>query len=84
MLVVAAFLLLAAILTRWIRLSLHLAFVTLTATALSLIGSPIGYAFVAVVPVMFWSRLALTRHSVPELVVGLVLGAITGFALVRT
>jgi hypothetical protein len=32
---------------------------------------------------MFWSRLALTRRRVDELVVGLVLGVITGIVLVR-
>jgi hypothetical protein len=83
MLVVAAFLLLAAILTPWVKLSLHLAFAALTATALCLMGSRIGYALVAVVPMLFWSRLALSRHLVHELVVGLVLGVITGIVLVR-
>jgi hypothetical protein len=83
MLVVAAFLLLAAILTPWVKLSLHVAFAALTATALCLIGSLAGYALVAVVPVLFWSRLALARHRVHELVVGLVLGVIAGIVLVR-
>lgn len=83
MLVVAAFLLLAAFLTRWVKLSLHVAFAALTATALSLLGSPIGYALVAVLPVVFWSRLVLGRHRVPELLVGLMLGVLTGIVLVR-
>jgi len=82
MLVVAVFLLLAAILTPWVKLSLHLAFAALTATALCLLGSLVGYALIAVVPVLFWSRLALARHRVHELVVGLVLGVITGIVLV--
>jgi hypothetical protein len=81
--VVAAFVCAAAVLTRWIKLSLHVAFAAMTATALSLMGSRVGYGLVAVVPVLFWSRLALQRHRVHELVVGLVLGAITGVALVR-
>jgi len=83
MLVVAAFLLLAAFLTRWVKLSLHVAFAALTATTLSLLGSPIGYALLPVVPVVFWSRLVLGRHRVPELLVGLVLGVVTGIVLVR-
>ena len=82
LLVVAAFFLLAAVLTRWIKLSLHVAFAALAATALSLIGSAVGYALAAVVPVVFWSRLALGRHRVYELVVGLVLGVLTGILLV--
>jgi hypothetical protein len=81
LLVVAAFLLVAALLTRWVKLSLHLAFVALTATTLSVAGSRIGLALIPLVPVMFWSRLALGRHRVAELVVGLGLGVATGVAL---
>jgi hypothetical protein len=81
--VVAAFLLVAAILTRWVKLSLHVAFVALTATAMSLIGSWVGYALLVLIPVMFWSRLALGRHRVHELVVGLLLGVVTGVLLIR-
>jgi hypothetical protein len=83
MLVVTAFLLLAAFLTRWVKLSLHVAFAALAATTLSLLGSPIGYALLAVVPLVFWSRLVLGRHRIPELLVGLVLGVVTGIVLVR-
>jgi hypothetical protein len=83
MLVIGLFLLLAALLTRWIKLSLHVAFAALTATTLSLIGSWVGYLLIAVVPLVFWSRLALARHRVHELAVGLALGAFTGFVLVN-
>ena len=83
LLVTAGFLLLAALLTPWVKLSLHVAFAALAATALSLLGSPVGYGLMAVVPVVFWSRLALARHRAHELLVGLVLGALTGVALVR-
>jgi hypothetical protein len=83
MLVAAAFLLIAALLTRWVKLSLHVAFAALTATTLFLLGSAAGYALMAVVPVVFWSRIALARHRVHELLVGLVLGVLTGIVLVR-
>ena len=83
MLVNAAFLLLAALLTRWVKLSLHVAFTALTATTLSLLGSWVGYALIAVVPLVFWSRIALARHRVHELIVGLVLGVLTGVVLVQ-
>jgi hypothetical protein len=83
MLVIAAFLFVAALLTRWIKLSLHMAFAALSATVLSMIGSWVGYVLIAVIPSIFWSRLALARHSIRELAVGLVLGALTGIALVR-
>lgn len=81
--VVAAFLLLAALLTRWVKLSLHVAFAALSATTLCLLGSAVGYALVVVVPAVFWSRIALARHRVPELLIGLVLGIFTGIVLVR-
>jgi membrane-associated phospholipid phosphatase len=80
--VVAAFIVIAAVLTRWIKLSLHVAFATLTATALSQIGSPVGVALIPLVPVLAWARLVLTRHSLLEVAVGCVLGAATGLALV--
>jgi hypothetical protein len=83
MFVIGMFLLLAALLTRWIKLSLHVAFAALTATTLSLIGSWVGYLLIAVVPLVFWSRLALARHRLHELAVGLALGAFTGFLLVH-
>jgi hypothetical protein len=57
--------------------------VALTATALSLLGSAVGYALVAAVPLVFWSRIALARHRPFEWVVGLVLGVLTGVTLVR-
>jgi hypothetical protein len=82
MLVTAGFLLLAAVLTRWVKLSLHVAFAALTATTLVLLGSAVGYALIAVIPIVFWSRLALARHNVHELLVGLVLGFLTGIVLV--
>jgi len=82
-LVATAFLLLAALLTRWVKLSLHVAFAALTATTLFLIGSAVGYPLIAMVPVVFWSRIVLARHRVHELFVGLVLGVLTGIVLVR-
>ena len=82
MLVTGTFLLLASLLTRWVKLSLHAAFAALTATTLSLSGSWVGYALIPVVPMVLWSRIALTRHRVHELVVGLVLGVLTGAILV--
>jgi membrane-associated phospholipid phosphatase len=83
LLVTAGFLLVAALLTRWVKLSLHVAFAALTATALCLLGSSVGYALIVVVPIVFWSRIVLARHHVHELLAGLVLGVITGVALVR-
>jgi hypothetical protein len=83
LIVVAGFIVVAAFLTRWVKLSLHVAFAALSATALSMIGSPVGYALIAVVPVLVWSRLVLARHSVREVLLGLMLGVVTGIILVR-
>jgi hypothetical protein len=83
MVTMVAFFLFAALLTRWVKLSLRVAFAALTATTLSLLGSTVGYALIAVVPVVLWSRIALARHHAHELVVGLVLGVLTGIVLVR-
>lgn len=83
MFVAVAFVVVAAVLTRWIKLSLHAAFAAMTATALALGGFAIGYALIVAVPVVCWSRLVLARHRLIELVVGILLGALTGFALVR-
>ena len=82
LLVVAGFIVVAAVLTRWVKLSLHVAFAALTATALTLIGSSIGLALIPLVPVLAWARLVLTRHSLLEVLVGCALGVATGCALV--
>lgn len=83
MIVTAVFLLIAAFVTRWVKLSLHVAFASLVATTLTLIGSIVGYALIAAVPVVFWSRIALGRHRIHELIVGLILGVLTGISIVR-
>lgn len=82
-LITGALLLVAAVLTRWVKLSLHLAFASLAATSLSLLASPVGYALIGVVPILAWSRIALSRHRPHELLLGLVLGVLAGVALVR-
>lgn len=72
----------AAVATRWIKLSLHVAFAALTATVLSLSGSVLGYTMVLAVPAVAWSRLTLARHSSTELSCGALLGLATGLATV--
>ena len=70
-----------AVATRWIKVSLHMAFATLTATALALMRSPIGYALVLALPAIVWSRLFLQRHTPIELTCGAIIGAGAGAAL---
>lgn len=68
--------------TRWIKVSLHMAFASLAATALVLMRAPIGYALLLALPALVWSRLVLSRHTPAEVALGTIIGAGTGAALV--
>lgn len=70
-----------AVSTRWLKVSLHMAFASLAATTLLLLGSPIGWLLLAVLPVLAWSRLLLLRHKATEVVVGLLIGFSAGLAI---
>ncbi len=70
-----------AFLTRWIKVSLHMAFATLAATALVLTRSPVGYALLMALPALVWSRLTLERHTLPDVALGTIIGAAAGAAL---
>ena len=70
----------SALATRWIKVSLHMAFATMAATALSLMRSPVGYALVVVLPALVWSRLTLERHTGYEVALGAIIGAAAGAA----
>lgn len=70
-----------AIATLWIKVSLHMAFATLAATALALTHSPVGYALLIALPALVWSRLTLRRHTSAEVILGTVIGASTAVAL---
>ena len=67
--------------TRWIKVSLHMAFATLTATALALGRSPIGYGLLLALPVLVWSRLTLRRHTPGEVALGAGIGAAAAAAI---
>jgi membrane-associated phospholipid phosphatase len=49
---------------------------------LLLLGSPAGWFLLAMLPLLAWSRLALRRHSVAEVVIGLVIGALSGSLII--
>jgi membrane-associated phospholipid phosphatase len=70
-----------ALATRWIKVSLHMAFATLAATTLALMRSPAGYVLLLLLPLLMWSRLTLDRHSPPEVVLGTIIGACTGASI---
>jgi hypothetical protein len=70
-----------AIVTRWIKVSLHLAFATLNATILLLMGATTGWLLALLIPPLVWSRLALGRHRPVELALGGLIGIMTGLAI---
>jgi hypothetical protein len=67
--------------TRWVKMSIHLAFAGLACTSLCILGSVVGYMLLIVVPVLAWSRIALVRHRPHELIFGLALGVLAGIAI---
>lgn len=70
-----------AVATRWVKVSLHMAFGALATTTLLFLGSPAGWVLLAVMPALAWSRLALKRHSPAEVAIGLLVGIAFGFAI---
>ena len=61
--------------TRWIKVSLHMAFATLAGSALTLMRAPIGYVLLLALPALVWSRLILNRHTPLEVALGAIIGA---------
>lgn len=76
-----AMLTLCAVATRWLKVSLHMAFGALTATTLLLMGSWVGWLVLLVLPVLAWSRLELRRHRRAEIVAGALIGGAAGIAI---
>ncbi|MEY2490533.1 MAG: hypothetical protein QOC70_2475 [Verrucomicrobiota bacterium] len=71
---------LAALLNRWIKLSNHVAFAMFTGILLSRFALGWGLGVLVLVPFVAWSRLALARHTLHEVLGGMVLGALVGAA----
>ena len=70
-----------AMTTRWIKVSLHMAFATFVAVALALSRSPAGYLLLLALPPLLWSRLTLKRHTGAEIAGGMAIGTLAGAAL---
>lgn len=79
---VAGMLAAGAILNRWIKLSLHVAFVTFAAVVLLRLDWRFGAPCAFVVPLLAWSRLKLARHTWPEVLGGACLGLAAGALLI--
>jgi hypothetical protein len=67
--------------TRWIKVSLHMAFGLLAAATLVSLGSTVGWIWLAFTPVVAWSRLALGRHRPVEVALGAAVGAAFGLGI---
>ena len=70
-----------ALATRWIKVSLHMAFGALAATTLALMESSVGYVLFALLPALAWARLVLQRHTPAELLLGTTAGVAAGSAI---
>jgi len=71
----------SALATRWVKVSLHMAFAALAATPLAFARSPVGYALLLALPALAWSRLTLKRHTRLEVALGTLIGAGAGSAM---
>lgn len=76
-----AMLIACALASRWLKVSLHMAFGSFATTTLLLLGSLIAWGLLLLLPFLAWSRLCLRRHVPSELIAGALVGAATGFAL---
>lgn len=71
----------SALITRWIKVSLHMAFATFAAIALAMMRSPVGAVLLLSLPALAWARLTLERHTAGELALGAVVGAAAAGAM---
>lgn len=78
---VAAMLVAAAVLNRWIKLSLHMASLAFAAVSLLALWRLAGIAAACGLPLLAWARLRMARHTPAEVIGGTVLGAMFALAL---
>jgi len=71
-------LIMAALINFWIKLSLHALFAFYSAIILSVVNPIAGAVAFALALLVFWSRLYLKRHDLPETFVGAFLGLLGG------
>jgi hypothetical protein len=81
--VVGAMMLVAFVLNRWIKLSLHIAFAAFCGLLLASIRFSEGLAILLFLPPLIWSRLVLSRHVLSETIGGLILGGFGAGCLIR-
>jgi membrane-associated phospholipid phosphatase len=64
------------LLNRWLKPSMHAAFAMMTASALWLLSARLAVLAMLFAAAVGWSRVALQRHSVADVCVGLALGVL--------
>ena len=70
-----AMMLVAFLLNRWVKLSLHVACAAFCGVLLASAGFRAGWLLLGCLPALMWSRVALARHLPAETIGGLILGA---------
>ena len=81
MIVALAVLALAGLLTRWTKVSLHMLIDTFCVVTLASMDLRAAAALALLVVAVGWSRVALRRHTIAQVLLGVVLGAIGGVVL---
>jgi hypothetical protein len=71
----------AAVLNRWIKVSLHMASLAFAGVAALSLWPAMGMTALLLLPLLAWSRLRMRRHTVAEVVGGTVLGLAFGCLL---
>jgi len=74
--VAAIMLAVCAAMNRWIKLSLHLSFAAFAGMVLIRLDPYCAMVLLLFLPILFWSRVALGRHTVMEAIGGVVLGTL--------
>jgi hypothetical protein len=77
--VMLALLIVAAVINLRFKLSLHTMFAAYCTMILFRVNAFCGIFALTLAALVFWSRLFLTRHTLPETIVGAALGSLGGF-----
>lgn len=78
---VGALVVCCALLTRWIKLSLHQLVAALAGVVLLARVPVVGVGLLALLPALGWSRVTLERHRWSEVLVGTAVGVLAGLVL---
>jgi membrane-associated phospholipid phosphatase len=83
MMISLALLIAAMLINGWSKISLHLIFATYCAVSLLAVSYLVGAGFILLAVSVAWSRVVLERHSLPQVLSGMLLGMAAGIFLLR-